>query len=139
MREKHLALIKILVNQEEWQTAKQLSLQLHISERSVKNYIGEINYFENNLIEGSRKGYMIQRERGKALLAHQVRSVPETPGERVNYIITELLTRDSEGGQGIDLYDISEKIFVSYETLKKDMVKVRKKLKEYGLYANINC
>ena len=84
MREKHLALIKILVNQEEWQTAKQLSLQLHISERSVKNYIGEINYFENNLIEGSRKGYMIQRERGKALLAHQVRSVPETPGERVN-------------------------------------------------------
>lgn len=137
MREKHLALIKILVNQEEWQTAKQLSLQLHISERSVKNYIGEINYFENNLIEGSRKGYMIQRERGKALLAHQVRSVPETPGERVNYIITELLTRDSEGGQGIDLYDISEKIFVSYETLKKDMVKVRKKLKEYGLYANV--
>lgn len=101
MREKHLALIKILVNQEEWQTAKQLSLQLHISERSVKNYIGEINYFENNLIEGSRKGYMIQRERGKALLAHQVRSVPETPGERVNYIITELLTRDSEGGRAL--------------------------------------
>ena len=48
MREKHLALIRILVNREEWMTAKQLSLQLHISERSVKNYIGEINYFETN-------------------------------------------------------------------------------------------
>lgn len=104
----------------------------------MKNYIGEINYFENNLIEGSRKGYVIQRERGRELLSGQPASLPETPGERVNYIITELLTGDSEDGAGIDLYDISEEIFVSYETLKKDMVKVRKKLKEYGLYANVS-
>ena len=138
MREKHLALIRILVNREEWMTAKQLSLQLHISERSVKNYIGEINYFETNLIEGSRKGYRIQRERGRELLGKQQQaSLPETPGERVNYMIAQLLTNDSENGGGIDLYDISEEIFVSLETLKKDLVRVRKKLKEYGLYANV--
>lgn len=138
MREKHLALIRILVDREEWVTAKQLSLQLHISERSVKNYIGEINYFENSLIEGSRKGYRIKRERGRELLGRQQGSLPETPGERVNYMIAQLLTSDSESGGGIDLYDVSEEIFVSYETLKKDMVKVRKKLKEYGLYANVS-
>ena len=126
MREKHLALIRILVNREEWMTAKQLSLQLHISERSVKNYIGEINYFETNLIEGSRKGYRIQRERGRELLGKQQQaSLPETPGERVNYMIAQLLTNDSENGGGIDLYDISEEIFVSLETLKKDLVRVR--------------
>lgn len=67
MREKHLALIRILVDQEEWMTAKQLSLQLHISECSVKSYIGEINYFESSLIEGSRKGYRIQKDRGREL------------------------------------------------------------------------
>lgn len=137
MREKHLALIRILVERGEWVTAKQLAHLLHISERSVKNYIGEINYFESNLIEGSRKGYLIHQERGRELLAGQHGNLPETPGERVNYIITELLTGDSKGEPGIDLYDISEEIFVSYETLKKDMVKVRKKLKEYGLYANV--
>lgn len=119
MREKHLALIRILVDQEGWMTAKQLSLQLHISERSVKNYIGEINYFENSLIEGSRKGYWIKRERGRELLGRQQGSLPETPGERVNYMIAQLLTSDSEHGGGIDLYDISEEIFVSYETLKR--------------------
>ena len=104
----------------------------------MKNYIGEINYFENSLIEGSRKGYWIKRERGRELLGRQQGSLPETPGERVNYMIAQLLTSDSEHGGGIDLYDISEEIFVSYETLKKDMVRVRKKLKEYGLYANVS-
>lgn len=104
----------------------------------MKNYIGEINYFENSLIEGSRKGYRIKRERGRELLGRQQGSLPETPGERVNYMIAQLLTSDSESGGGIDLYDVSEEIFVSYETLKKDMVKVRKKLKEYGLYANVS-
>ena len=104
----------------------------------MKNYIGEINYFENSLIEGSRKGYRIKRERGRELLGRQQGSLPETPGERVNYMIAQLLTSDSEHGGGIDLYDISEEIFVSYETLKKDMVRVRKKLKEYGLYANVS-
>lgn len=104
----------------------------------MKNYIGEINYFETNLIEGSRKGYRIQRERGRELLGKQQQaSLPETPGERVNYMIAQLLTNDSENGGGIDLYDISEEIFVSLETLKKDLVRVRKKLKEYGLYANV--
>lgn len=84
MREKHLALIRILVNREEWMTAKQLSLQLHISERSVKNYIGEINYFETNLIEGSRKGYRIQRERGRELLGKQQQAKPAgDAGERL--------------------------------------------------------
>ena len=75
----------------------------------MKNYIGEINYFETNLIEGSRKGYRIQRERGRELLGKQQQaSLPETPGERVNYMIAQLLTNDSENGGGIDLYDISE-------------------------------
>ena len=117
MREKHLALIRILVNREEWMTGKTaVPPSFTISERSVKNYIGEINYFETNLIEGSRKGYRIQRERGRELLGKQQQaSLPETPGERVNYMIAQLLTNDSENGGGIDLYDISEEIFVSLE------------------------
>ena len=51
MRGKHLALVKVLMSQNEWMTAKQLAKQLQVSDRSIKNYIGEINYQEENLIE----------------------------------------------------------------------------------------
>lgn len=136
MRAKHVALMEALMGQTDWVTARQLSLQLHISERSVKNYITEVNYFEHDLITASRKGYVIDKDRAQLLLVHQSRSLPESPAERVNYIITELLTGDSQGASSLDLYELAERIFISYETLKKDMIKVRSKLKEYGLYIN---
>ena len=138
MRERHQRLIRALLNQSGWITAKQLSLRLSISERSVKNYIGELNYLEPDLIEASRKGYRIRKERARRLAGERKERIPETSAERVKYIITELLTNDAEGGIPLDLYDISDRIFVSSETLKKDMVKVRGKLKEYGLYVNVS-
>lgn len=138
MRGKHLALIKILMNQSEWITAKQLASLLHVSDRSVKNYVGEINYQEEGLVEASKSGYRIQKERAKEILGRQAAALPETSSDRVNYMLTELLTGDSAQEQGIDLYEISERIFVSYETLRKDLAKLRKKVKEYGLFANVS-
>lgn len=138
MRGKHLAVIEALVQSPEWVTARQLASQLQVSSRSVINYIGEINYQEEGLIEASKSGYRINRERAKKVLERQSGTLPETSAERVNYMITELLSSDSMQDQGIDLYEISERIFVSYETLRKDLVKVRKKVKEYGLFANVS-
>lgn len=136
MKGKLLDVIRTLLKEEEPVTAKQLSVVLKMSERSIKNYISEINYFEPGLIDGSRKGYRIDKERGKTSLLGQNVRVPETPGERIGFIISELLAKDGEEVREMDLYDISEKLFVSYETVKKDMSRVRKKLKEYDLYIN---
>lgn len=136
MKGKLINVIKALLKQEDWITAKQLSAVLRMSERSIKNYISEINYFEPGLIEGTRKGYRIDKERGKAALLGQKVRIPETPGERIGFIILKLLAKDGEEVREIDLYDISEKLYVSYETVKKDMYKVRRKLKEFDLYIN---
>lgn len=43
MKKQHNELIKILAEDKEWQTAKTLAMKLNVSERSVKNYIAEIN------------------------------------------------------------------------------------------------
>ena len=137
MRGKHLELVRLLMKRTDWTTAKQVAQQLQVSERSVKNYIGEINYQEENLIAASKLGYRINRQQAEQVLEKQQTQIPETSEERVNYIITELLSGEGVSECGVDLYDISEKIFVSYETLRKDMVKVRKKVKEYGLFANV--
>ena len=108
MRGKHLALVKVLMSQNEWMTAKQLAKQLQVSDRSIKNYIGEINYQEENLIEASKNGYRIHREQAKKVLSRQNSQLPETPGERVGFILTELLSGDTE--QGVDLYELGERI-----------------------------
>ncbi|MBE7722465.1 BglG family transcription antiterminator [Lacrimispora indolis] len=136
MKGKLLDVIRNLLKEDEPVTAKQLSAVLKMSERSIKNYISEINYFEPGLIDGSRKGYRINKERGKAALLGQNIRIPETPGERIGFIILKLLAKDGEEVREMDLYDIGEKLFVSYETVKKDMSRVRKKLKEFELYIN---
>lgn len=136
MKGKLIDVIRTLLKQEERITAKQLSASLKMSERSIKNYISEINYFEPGLIDGTRRGYRIDKERGKAVLLGQNVRIPETPGERIGFIISELLAKDGEEVREMDLYDISEKLFVSYETVKKDMNRVRRKLKEFDLYIN---
>lgn len=137
MRGKHVELLRLLGKQNTWITAKQMAKQLQVSERSIKNYIGEINYQEENLIEASKNGYRADKNRIDEVLSTQKKQLPETSAERVNYIITELLSGDKAHESGIDLYDISEKIYVSYETLRKDLVKVRKKVKEHNLYASV--
>ena len=135
MDRKYFDLINILISEDDWITAKQLSIKGNISERSVKNYISGINQIEKHLIMSSRKGYIINKERAKLQLSKTKREFPETPEERVKYIIMDLLTIDSSE-RGIDLYEISEKMFVSYETVKKDIVRVKNKLKKYDLYVN---
>lgn len=138
MRAKYELLIETLLRQSDTMTASQLAKALGVSERSIKNYIAEINHQEKELIRSSRKGYEICRERAVQLLGNSRNEIPETPTERVSYILTQLLFAENDGVEGIDLYDMADDLFVSIETLKKDMVKVRRHLKEFNLYVNMS-
>ncbi|MEL7654910.1 MAG: BglG family transcription antiterminator [Bacillota bacterium] len=129
-----ISLIRIMLDSDEWVTASFLGGKLNVSERSIKTYIAEINSSNNGLITSSRKGYQINKERAKALLKNFSAKLPQTSRERANYIITKLLTDEAAGDKKTDLYEIGNEIFVSYETIKKDMTRVRKKLLEFDLY-----
>ena len=123
-----------MLSDEEWVSAANLASIMGVSERSIKNYISEINSVEKNLIHSSRKGYQIDAERGKTVIQSKKKNIPQNSQERINYIITQILYNDADQGSRTDLYDIADEIFVSFETIKKDMYKVRKKFLEYDLY-----
>jgi lichenan operon transcriptional antiterminator len=123
-----------MLDQDDWITAGYLASKLNVSERSIINYIAEINYHEKGLITSSRKGYSIDDALARKVLDDSSMKLPQTSKERVNYIITKILTNDTTGDKKTDLYQLSEEIFVSFETIKKDMIKVRKKLLEFDLY-----
>lgn len=134
MKDNCRRLIKIMLSNEEWINAVSLANAMGVSERSIKNYISEINSLEKNLICSSRKGYRIDSIRGKAFIQDKGRNIPQSSHERVNYIITRILSNDADQGSMTDLYDIADEIYVSFETIKKDMYKVRKKFFEFDLY-----
>ncbi len=139
MKSKCTQLIKIMLDNGDWMTAAQLANELTVSERSVKSYVAEINYQEKGLITSSRKGYSIDMARARKLLGSPGKKLPQTSKERVNYIITRLITNDVGGDKKTDLYELADEIYVSYETIKKDIVKVKKRLMEFELIlASVN-
>lgn len=133
MKSNCVQLIKIMMDYGDWITAGHLASELNVSERSVKSYIAEINYQEKELIASSRKGYFLEAERAAKVLDNNSRKLPQTSKERVNFYITRLLMGDASGDKKTDLYDLADEIFVSFETVKKDIPKVKSKLMEYDL------
>lgn len=134
MKDKCMKLIKIMMDYDTWIISRHLAGKLNVTERSIKSYIVEINNQENGLINSSRKGYLIDPIKARKVLDNSTFKLPQTSKERVNYIIIRILTNNSTDACKVDLYQLGEEIFISYETIKKDMVKVRKKLMAYDLY-----
>lgn len=133
MKSKHTKLIKIMLEYGDWMTANHLASELNVSERSIKSYISEINHHEMGLIVSSRKGYLLDSSKAKKVLEHTSIKLPQTSNERVNYIITRIITNDAGSSKKTDLYELADEIFVSYETILKDMSKVRSKMMEFDL------
>ena len=132
MEKQHNELIKILAEDKEWQTARTLAMKLNVSERSVKNYIAEINQLLHDPIESSKRGYRMQMEDIKAFVRQDEAAIPQSPGERQVYLMEWIITgaiREEE----IDLFDVSEKLCVSLETTKKDLAVVKKSFETYRL------
>ncbi|MBQ1323446.1 MAG: PRD domain-containing protein [Erysipelotrichaceae bacterium] len=126
---KHLIqLIRILKQSEAPITSSSLANALNVSPRSVKSYITEINDTLPDTITSSRKGYVIDKEKAEELLNESKSLIPQTKDERVSYIINRLIK------QGVlNAYDLCDEMFVSYSTLKNDLVAVRRVLSETSL------
>ncbi len=128
MRNQQIHLIKILQNTDTPITSSSLANALNMSPRSIKSYINEINETLPGTISSSRKGYLIDKEKAQELLEESKSIIPQTKDERVNYIINALIKRGL-----VNTYDFCDELFVSYSTLKNDLVSVRRILSDANL------
>ena len=109
-------------------TSASLANAINVSPRSVKTYINEINDLYPSSIASSRKGYVIDKTKAEKMLEESRSVIPQTSDERVIYIINRLIKH------GVyDAYDLCDEMFISYSTLKSDMVKVRRMLSDTDL------
>ena len=128
MKNQLIQLIRTLKDSDVPVTSSSLANKLNVSPRSVKSYIQEINASIPATITSSRKGYTIDRDKADELLSASRSLVPQTPEERVNYIINTLIKKGL-----LNAYDLCDEMFISYSTLKSDLVSVRKTLAKADL------
>lgn len=126
-------LLQEMIGREGWVTAGQLAGALDVSERSVKSYIAELKNGCDGVVLSSQKGYRADAALARRMLDESAGNLPQTSRERAAFILSRILTNDAAGGRATDLYALAEEIFVSYETLRKDMAKVRKRLMDFEL------
>ena len=128
MKNQLIQLIRTLKDADTPVTSASLANKLNVSPRSVKSYIQEINLIVPETVLSSRKGYVIDKDKADEILSESKSSIPQTSEERVNYIINNLIKRGM-----ITAYDLCDEMFISYSTLKTDLVSVRKTLAAEGL------
>ena len=133
MKDIELELIKILIKYQQL-TANSLAEYLKVSPRSIKNYVRSINEEYPDTIRSSHTGYQLNAENAALILNKPISSIPQNSKERTIYIATKLINLGLE--KEINIYDLSEEIFVSISTLRKDILKVKNMLQKYDLELN---
>ncbi|WP_130860301.1 BglG family transcription antiterminator [Gracilibacillus phocaeensis] len=128
MKEKNIeALIQILKEQQDWLTTNEILHYLNISSRTLRNYIQYINeqYRPSLSIESSSAGYRLKTNHEQVIF----QPMDMNPKNRVYYILQQLILVE----EGLDIFDLSEYMFVSVPTIEKDLIECRKLTSDYNL------
>lgn len=130
MKKRYHYLLLYLYERNDWLTAKQLAEHFNITDRTVRNYIANINHDFDGLILKERTRYKVNRlVYPKYVLEQRTENVPETPNERQLYQMEQLLTNE----KGLNLTEALDYLFISDSTLMSDMRQISKKIQEHHL------
>lgn len=117
-------LLKILAVTSRGIPAATLAGMLGVSERTVRNYVKEINDSGNAVILSARDGYRLQEKVDDSKIAQ---SENET---RIWRVLSDLLTNK----EGVNAFDEAESLFVSSSTIINTIIpRIREMVKMYDL------
>ncbi|WP_241986651.1 BglG family transcription antiterminator [Cryobacterium fucosi] len=132
MSDKQTRMLDYLSQTPAWVTAGELADLLGVTPRTVRSYITTLKAAAHPLevVESGAAGYRLDLEAYAAhRAARRTYSEPETPRNRLYALVRRL----TEAEAGLDVYDLSEELFVSDSTVDADLAKVRQLLPDTGL------
>ena len=119
-----------------WVTAAELSAELGVTSRSVRNYVAAVKITAHPLevITSSPDGYRLNPESYARFLIDRSPSAenpaaPTSPTERGHRIVRRL----ANAPRGIDFYGLAAELFVSESTLDADLKRLRRKAAPFSL------
>ena len=130
MNKKQLEMIRFLSIHNRPMSGKELANALKVTPRSIKNYVHEINgLYGKSIIASSRNGYELHTNTVSSLLAAlDYQKIPQTQEERSFYIIKQLMLHHHSG---LNVFDLSDMLCVSYSTVKTVIYKMNKIFSAY--------
>ncbi len=113
-------LIAVLLRADDWMTASTLADLLGVTPRTVRSYVTAINArsVDGEAIASGPQGY---RAQAAAATLRASSAAAGTPRDRLHTIVRALLDTPT----GVDLEELSRRLFVSDSTLDADLVRVR--------------
>lgn len=132
MIEKHLKILLLLDESNEWRPSKKIAQRLGYSQRSVKNYIQQINQLFSEAIISSKKGYRLNTaQREKIFQYFDIEPIQtfQSIESRRKYLLLNLLKTT----QPLNIFDLSEQLYTSVTTVKKDIQALNNEIDEYNI------
>lgn len=111
-------------NQGNWVTAKQLSDYCSCTTRTIRNHIAKMNQEISQLIIASNQGYQINS-------AIDLTGQTIENEDRKSRIFLELLKNSSKG---VDVFDLSERLFISESTLKNELQQLKQEITDQSIH-----
>ena len=129
------SLITTLSMHNEWYAGNELASYLHMTQRTIRNYVREINEgTEDPLILSCKKGYKLNRNSKNPLFFLKSQNDLDTPEKRQAFILRELSFRDTVSfSEPLSVEGLAERLMVSYRTIEVDLEAIRTYLKEFSL------
>ena len=125
-------MIDVLENSSSWVSSAMLAGLLGASERSIRNYVAEVNNEGVHKIESSKEGYRLARGSEPAGIpaAQPAGLVASGADARRDFTISKLVNaRD-----GLSVFDAADELFISESTFQSSvMTQVRMLVKQFGL------
>jgi lichenan operon transcriptional antiterminator len=129
LKEKNIkVLIQFLEGEDDWFKSKDILSYLGVSPRTLRNYIQEINqnYHDSLTIQSSNEGYKLKKyKRSEALITNE----ESTMDYRIYFILQKLVLAPNS----VNVFDLSDELFVSVPSIEKDLSACRKFLKKFDL------
>ncbi|EJR6162176.1 HTH domain-containing protein [Enterococcus faecalis] len=121
-------IIKILRNSSTPIKGKELASKINVSDRTIRNYIKDINSTKK-IIKSSQQGYSLIELNRDVTQYFDSPHLFQNQDERVLLIIEKIISSKNDS----DLYDIAESLYISYSTIEKDVQLIKKIISSYNL------
>ena len=128
-------MIDVLENSSSWVSSSMLAGLLGASERSIRNYVAEVNETGTRHIESSKEGYRLATAAPAAASASAspcegVNTLPANADSRRDFTISRLVN----ACDGLSIFDIADELFISESTFQSSvMPQVRALVRQFGL------
>lgn len=129
MKEKNIQmLISFLESHEGWVKSKDILSYLGVSSRTLRNYIQQINahYNDSLMIQSSNEGYKLNKHKSSE---DKISNDVTTSDYRIYFILQKLVLAE----ESVNVFDLSEELFVSIPSIEKDLAGCRKFIRKFKL------